>query len=583
MSTDREYRIRIQTVGDPSGAQQVAGALDKTTGATQEATKATEKHGAGLHSLHKIFQALNEVVPGLGMLMQAAFSPVGAAISMAVLALRTFQEHTRAVNEELKKMEEEAAKPLTKRLEAMREGTGALSAAQAELRDRLEHTGHSERGVREEIEKTLEAQKRQIELAREVGDANRENELAGLEALHEAGLLSDERYFAAKLEAEEKYRKKKRELDEAEEMRGILAQRRALELAEENQSGPEGLEAKAKAATAKRVEALTAMGSLREDSAESKRSTAEALKKWEEAHSNEYRGEMINAFEGAGVKGDGRPATDTLISPANRLAQVAAGTLVSSESDINKKFSEWQKLKAAVVGAEANWKAMPGEEAKRKVAADAATAAAERAQKKALENQDLIDEYHRTLPEKTAAFKERAGANATADSALNDVARQKMKASPGGAAVAGGAEALQRLMKGEKWDLTKEGDAGEVNNLLSLARLLSSMPSRERNQPEPNDRTGLNFSRQEGMVFQDSARDVALQTGQQLDSTSQQANAELVRLLSGLHGLQSETLRTIASHVNNTQLLASDLATLRRRIDGQAQALSGITNTLPGN
>jgi hypothetical protein len=580
MATDREYRIRIQTVGDASGAQQVAGALDKTTGATQAATQATEKHGAGLHALNKIFHVLNEVVPGLGVLMQAAFSPVGAAISIAVMAMRAFQEHTRRVNEELKKMEEEAAKPLTKRLEAMREGTVALSAAQAELGERLAHTGHSERGVREEIEKTLEAQKRQIELARQVADANKENELAGLEAIHAAGLLSDERYFAAKLEADEKYRKKKRELDEAEEMRGILAQRRALEVAEMNQPA---LTATAEEATGKREKALEDLGSLdKAGAAERKKSTAEALKKWEDAHRDEYWGGLINAFEGAGVKGDGRPATDTLISPANRLAQVAAGTLGSTESDINKKFSEWQKLKADAVGTEAEWKAFPKEEAKRKVAADAATAAAERAQKKALENQDLI-EYHRTLPEKTAAFKERAGANAEDDLAFNDVARQKMKASPGGAAVAGGAEALQRLMNGEKWDLTKEGDAGEVNNFRSLARLLKSMPSRERNQPEPNDRTGLNFSRQEARVFQDSARDVALQTGQRLDSTSQQANAELVQLLSGLHGLQSETLRTIASHVNNTQLLTQDLAAIRKKVDDQARAAARSTNTLPGN
>ena len=67
MSVDREYRIRIQTVGDPSGAQEVTGALDKTTEATQEGTKATEKHTVGLHAMHRICRSLNDVVPGLGV------------------------------------------------------------------------------------------------------------------------------------------------------------------------------------------------------------------------------------------------------------------------------------------------------------------------------------------------------------------------------------------------------------------------------------------------------------------------------------------------------------------------------------
>jgi hypothetical protein len=231
---------------------------------------------------------------------------------------------------------------------------------------------------------------------------------------------------------------------------------------------------------------------------------------------------------------------------------------------------------------EAEWKLKPKEESRARLAANAATAVAERAQKKALENQDLIDEYHRTLPEKMGAFKERAAANSEADAALNDVARQKMKGMPGGAAVAGGAEALQRLMRGEKWDLTKEGDVGEINNLLSLARLLSQMPASEKNKPEPHDRTGQNFGRVEGRTFEDSARDLAMHGGK-LDTTSRQAKAELVRVLSGLHGLQSDTLKTLATHANNTEMLARDLATIKRKVDSQSRAVSLSNNHNPGS
>src|ERR1039457_6736311 len=117
---DLLVRIKSDTAGAEEGKKglnEVTGATSKGAAATQEASKATEKHTVGLHAMHQIFHSLNEIVPGLGAVMQFAFSPVGAAISVAVLALQGFREHIKKVNEELKRMEEENAKPLTNRLE----------------------------------------------------------------------------------------------------------------------------------------------------------------------------------------------------------------------------------------------------------------------------------------------------------------------------------------------------------------------------------------------------------------------------------------------------------------------------------
>ena len=83
--------------------------------------------------MHRLFHALNEVVPGLGVVMQAAFSPIGASISIAVMALQLFREHLKKVNEELDKMAEENAKPLTNRLEIMRESTIRNATSMAEF------------------------------------------------------------------------------------------------------------------------------------------------------------------------------------------------------------------------------------------------------------------------------------------------------------------------------------------------------------------------------------------------------------------------------------------------------------------
>ena len=67
MGADREYRIRIQTVGDPSGAQATTGALNELGGAQDKAGQQAEKHSGHLRGLHRLFHSLNEVVPGLGV------------------------------------------------------------------------------------------------------------------------------------------------------------------------------------------------------------------------------------------------------------------------------------------------------------------------------------------------------------------------------------------------------------------------------------------------------------------------------------------------------------------------------------
>lgn len=566
-----KYDFHINITGDAGGIvaagkqgagalKDVAGSLDQTTEATQGASKATQKHTVGLQAFHKIIGSLNGVVPGLGVLMQATFSPIGAVVSVAALALRIFREHLSKVNEELDKMGEENAKPLTNRLEAMRESVVRNATSQAGLRERLEHTAHAERGLREEIEKTLAAQKLQIALAGQVADAQKEQDLAVLEAMHAAGLLSDERYFAAKLAVEEKYRKQKRAREEAEVMRGILAQSRVLEAAELKQPGLKTAWDEAEVKKGKAIEDVASY-----DKAGIGERYKDADKKLKEFEGRDKA--ETERFQGIGA-GASRETAKQKIRESGNWPLDSIQEHVATDRAL-KRFEEWAKLSRDAVGTEAAWKQVPGEEAKRKVAADAATAAAARAGKKVEENQDSIDENRRTLPEQRAEFEAVHASNVEEDKLREGTVGEKMKLDPGGAAVSGGAQALKRLMGGGWFDLTKEGDRGELNNLLSLTKLLSQLPASERNKPEPHDRTGQNFARAEGVAFRSSERDVELQ-GKHLDSTTRQANLDLGRLLAGLHGLQSETLRTIAIHVGNTELLARDLETIKKQVRNQA-------------
>ena len=401
MAVDRTYRIRVETVGDPTGAQQVAGALDKTTGATQEATKAAVAHGAGLHALHKLFHSLNEVIPGLGVLMQAAFSPVGAAISIAVLALRTFQEHMRKVNEEFKRMEEEAAKPLTGRLDALRESVVTNAVGMAALHDRLGEAARGQQSLAAETEHAAAAMREQIGAVEALGEAQKSGELALLDNIHAAGLLSEEQYAEQKLAIEQAYLEKKRALEERQEMTEILVRRRALERAQMDQPG---LTAAASSSEGKREKALEDLASLRPRSAidEDRKKTAAAVKAFEEGQGLQ----RIGQFQSAG----GATATRESLYEVLRQQQPWA-TSAARFGGIAEDLDKWQKLQQAKDAAESAWKQAPGEEARKKVAADAAGHDADRTAKRAEENEKFAADEARDLEERRRRLTDRQQAN----------------------------------------------------------------------------------------------------------------------------------------------------------------------------
>ena len=69
--SDQESEVRILITGD---------ALAETGRKTQEGTKAAEGHAKALHGMGRVFNALNQVVPGLGVAMQAAWTNFNAAL-----------------------------------------------------------------------------------------------------------------------------------------------------------------------------------------------------------------------------------------------------------------------------------------------------------------------------------------------------------------------------------------------------------------------------------------------------------------------------------------------------------------------
>jgi hypothetical protein len=352
---------RGATAESVKGGQAAAGAAQET----KKAGVATEEHTKHLHEMHRAFHALNEIVPGLGVILQTVFSPLGAAISLGVIALRGFQEYLAKVNEELDKMAELNAKPLTNRLEIMRESVIRNAGSMVELGLRLQNASRSEYDLAKAIDEVISRMHQEAAEVLSLAEIRSRGELAILENLHKAALVSEQDYARRRLENEEGLSQKKRKLAEDDLQYEINIRKAGAEAAEKAKPDFAGqAESARKEAERTQTEALTAKSGM-ETAKENAKTAADALKKWEESH----RQSVVGAFQSVGVEGETSAAVAAATAPGQPADLVALGKLASEKKLLGEQFDEWQKLKvAADLGKEAMLKA-PGDVAKNEIAA----------------------------------------------------------------------------------------------------------------------------------------------------------------------------------------------------------------------
>lgn len=377
---DNEREFKIKLIGDASSlvgaTQQGAKSLENVGIAQDEAGKKAEKHSKRLAGMSKAIGALNQVIPGLGVILQAAFSPIAATISLAVMALRLFQEHLKAVNAELDKMAEENAKSTTSRFTALREATVEAAVGMDRLHRALADAARTEQTVKESVERTVVAFKEEARAGQELADAMKENYLSGIEEEHASLLLSEKEYAVERLEIEKWYQNEKRALAERSEATEILIKWQAMNRAKQAQPG---LTSAAELAELNKTKALEDLGSLDKGGVEDRyKKTGAALGQFEDKYSVALRG--FGIYQGGGPKEAG--FSDEL-------------------------YEQWVRLKAAAGGAAADWRNLPGIEARRKVAADRASANADRATKAAVENQGFITGAGRDIGDRVAGLDAR--------------------------------------------------------------------------------------------------------------------------------------------------------------------------------
>jgi hypothetical protein len=415
---DESLDILIRTQADTSGAQQATAALNQATGAQEKGGEAAEKHKKHVEGLHKMFHALNEVVPGLGTAMQAAFSPIGGAMAIGTMALQLFHEKMKEFNEECKRLEEEAAKPLTHRLEAMREGTVENAKAQGELTRALTEAARAEQTVADKAGTVLAAMKSQAQQADSLAEAQHQNELARLETRHQAGLLSDEQYNEKRLEAEERFLEQKRALEEKAALAELEAKRKLATRADLEQPA---LDAEARAAEFKSVKAQESLRSLPAE--------GEVTEKLEKAKKElaDFRDKMgwRSPILEEGLKSD--PST--------------WGT-------DQKKFSE---LTENLKRAQGLFDKFPQARAEREEAAAAAKAEADRRRNLAVENQSFTTKTNREIDLGQALWKSQHEVNQELNkTGRNTLATSELGAAGDGQLVTGAASAMWARDHGQR-------------------------------------------------------------------------------------------------------------------------------------
>jgi len=390
-----KFEIAISTPTDLSGAQGASQALQQVGAVSEEAAGHVDKHALSHKNLHKIIHSLNQAVPGLGVLLQACFTPVGATVAIGVAALEHFREKMKESNEELDKMEEADRKPLSNKQELMRAAVVSNAVAMEGLHQKLLAAAQGERTLAQTTQEAIDVSKRQAADAQTHSDGMKGKEIAQLETLHSAKLLSTMQYEAAKYAIEEAALARKMELEERQEALEIAIKQKAVERAKKDQ---EALTKAAESAEQKREELAVV--------AEEKKANVPRSQSEYEAAKNE-----LHEFEkkiGPKAAGDfsalGTSATDAQIRQAAERSKFG-GT--SSWDENNEQFKEWSRLQNVANNKRSLADSAPGYAAHAAVAEERSKAVADRTAKKAVDNATFVEEGQREITKKTGELSDK--------------------------------------------------------------------------------------------------------------------------------------------------------------------------------
>jgi hypothetical protein len=374
--------------------------MNALSGAQNVAAQSAEKLALKQGQVRKIARAISDLVPGLGIGFQAMFSGVGAAIAVVAMAAKALKDFLDDLNAKLDAFGEEAAKPASNKMEILRQSIVSAAVASTEFKLRLADAARGEQTLAEKTTLAIDKLKEQNQRSEELDSAAKGLDLAKLETLHTAGLMSTIQYEAAKYAVEEEYARRKHVKQEKEMADEIAMRENSVAQANADQKKLEKDATKKQADfEAKSVVAETKSAAVQKTLAD----RLEAQKQLTEFEKSLWKKEK-GLFESLGTTVN----PDTLMrlksnpglltTPAHYALRqyvnsggINLGEVLGTEN-ITTRFKDWQDRKRAVTTAitlENNAPAAAG-----KAKSDLANSEDEmkRAQDKAIKNREFITE-----------------------------------------------------------------------------------------------------------------------------------------------------------------------------------------------
>lgn len=170
MNSDSLVRILIQFGLDDSKAKDAAQQIEELSKKTSESGEAAHHASEHHRAMHMVFAQMNQILPGLGHMMHAAFMGELGAIILVGEAVKMVQEKLKAFNDELDKQKDWDAQPIVDKWKAIQteiittiDDANKLAQSFKDVTKDSDPIATSIRHAKEAMEAGLEVQKKQVE------------------------------------------------------------------------------------------------------------------------------------------------------------------------------------------------------------------------------------------------------------------------------------------------------------------------------------------------------------------------------------------------------------------------------------
>ena len=221
MSIDREYKIRISTVADNSGAKQavdglkeIASETSKVGEATKEVAGKTEFLNLKKSELKKLVGELKTAFPELASTMRLFLDPRVVGLSLLIKSFQILRDQIAGLKELLNSSGWEGS---AKAIEAGKQALDDAAVAANQYWHELNRAKTETDGIAEGVERTVGAIHKQAQAEAELRNAKMGLEIANVNAAEKRGQLSAEQASVQRAIISDRYAAEERHAKDIEE------------------------------------------------------------------------------------------------------------------------------------------------------------------------------------------------------------------------------------------------------------------------------------------------------------------------------------------------------------------------------